>query len=280
MKSSWWARSRVLDAYFRDLASHPVLTREQELALVARYKAGEAAAGQELILANLRYVVKIAYTYRGYGMGIHDLVQEGSIGLMRALKKYDPAYGFKFFTYATYWIRAKIHAFIMSNWSLVKYGTTPAQRKLFFRIRSEREKANRALGPNQVASIEELAQQTGFKAAEVAEAEARLSGRDLSLNKPLSDYHKVHGAFEYQDLVEDPQAVQADEALETAQEKRSLLAAVAKARLKPREMDIIKRHTLATDPLTLAELGKEYGVSRERVRQLREQAIDRIKQVI
>src|SRR5262245_39119569 len=150
--------NQTIDRFVSEINRYSLLTREQEMALALRYRdGGELEAAHHLVVSNLRFVVKIAHEYRGYGFKLLDLIQEGNIGLMMAVKKFDPSKGYRLISYAVWWIRAYIQNFIIRSWSLVKLGTTQAQRKLFFKLRSERERADRAAGPGSQASTSDLA---------------------------------------------------------------------------------------------------------------------------
>jgi RNA polymerase sigma-32 factor len=174
---------RSLDRYVSEINKYPLLTREEEILLAKCYcESGSQDAAHKLMVANLRFVVKTAHQYRGYGLKILDLVQEGNMGLMIAVKKFDPSRGYRLVSYAVWWIRAYIQSFIMRAWSQVKVGTTQAQRKLFFRVRSERQRADRAAGPGEHATPQQIGARLNVSALEVANMEARLGERDFSLD--------------------------------------------------------------------------------------------------
>src|SRR6478735_7266150 len=174
---------RSLDRYVAEINRYPLLTREQEVELAERYRRDtDEDAAHRLVVCNLRFVVKTAHEYRGYGLKLLDLIQEGNIGLMIAVKKFDPSKGYRLVSYAVWWIRAYIQSFIMRAWSLVKVGTTQAQRKLFFRLRSERERADRLAGPGEKATAKDIADQLQVGESDVLDMEMRLGERDFSLD--------------------------------------------------------------------------------------------------
>jgi len=175
------AQDSTIDRYVAEINKYPLLTREEEVALAERYrKDGDLEAAHQLVVSNLRFVVKIAHEYRGYSLKLLDLIQEGNIGLMMAVKKFDASKGYRLISYAVWWIRAYIQNFIMRSWSLVKLGTTQAQRKLFFKLRSERERADREAGEGETATTKALAGRLEVAETDVVDMEARLAARDFS----------------------------------------------------------------------------------------------------
>ena len=186
--TSFATTDRSLDRYVSEINAYPVLSRADEVGLAEAYRAGtNFQAAHRLIVSNLRFVVKVAHEYRGYGLKLLDLIQEGNIGLMMAVKKFEPAKGYRLISYAVWWIRAYIQNFILRSWSLVKLGTTQAQRKLFFKLRSERERADRAAGPGMSASSHELAERLQVEEREIIDMEMRLAARDFSLDAEVQD---------------------------------------------------------------------------------------------
>jgi RNA polymerase sigma-32 factor len=226
------------------------------------------------VTANLRFVVKVAYEYRSYGIRMSDLIQEGNIGLMKAVQKFDPDKGIRLISYAVWWIRAYIQNYILKSWSLVKLGTTQAQRKLFFslaRTRRELEKYNAGDG---AIPVEDIARRLRVKPTEVREMEQRMGGRDLSLDAPMGE----DGSSTHVDFVASPAAGQ-DEEVADKEEAGIINARVRTAltRLDPRERFIIEQRVMNERPMTLKELGEHFGFSRERARQLEIRAKDKLK---
>ncbi len=265
-----------LSKYFQEVWTFPVLEKEEEYMLAKRYADhGDSEAAHKLVTSHLRLVAKIAMGYRGYGLPVSDLVSEGSIGLMKAVKKFDPDRGFRLSTYAMWWIRASITEYVLKSWSMVKLGTMAAQKKLFFSMRKMKSRLNIIesgdLTPNQLAQLSEA---MDVSEDDINSMNRRLMARDASLNAPLS--LDEEGA-EFQDtLVDDnpsPEFIAAE-----GQElsfRRELLQN-AMANLNEREQDIISERRLSEDPMTLEELGERYGISRERVRQLEVRAFEKL----
>ena len=180
--------NQSIDQYVAEINRYKLLTREQEVALALDYRDNSnLQAAHKLVVSNLRFVVKIAHEYRGYGLKLLDLIQEGNIGLMMAVKKFDVDKGYRLISYAVWWIRAYIQNFIMRSWSLVKLGTTQAQRKLFFKLRSERERANKRAGDGERASTKSLADRLAVGEKDVVDMEQRLAARDFSLDVELQE---------------------------------------------------------------------------------------------
>jgi len=266
-----------LELYLIDVNRYPLLTVEEEQELAARFCAtGDTRAAHRLITSNLRFVVKVAYEYRSYGFRMADLVQEGNIGLMKAVQKFDPTRGIRLISYAVWWIRAYIQNHILKSWSLVKLGTTQAQRKLFFSLARTRRELDRAALADGVAasSSQQIADKLRVKVEEVLEMQLRLEGRDLSLDAPLGD----DGQSSHVDFVSDDAPGQ-DEALSGHQEKRLLAGKIeaALARLDARERFIIESRLMSDRPLTLKDLGDHFGFSRERARQLEIRAREKLR---
>jgi RNA polymerase sigma-32 factor len=258
-----------------EVTRHPLLTREEEHELAVKYRDnGDVDAAYRLVASNLRLVVKIAHEYRRSAFHLLDLIQEGNMGLMQAVKKYDPFKGVKLSSYAAWWIRAYIIRFIMDNWRMVKLGTTQAQRKLFFslaRTRRELEKYNAGDG---AIPVEEIARRLRVKPTEVREMEQRMGGRDLSLDAPMGE----DGSSTHVDFVASPAAGQDEEVAD--KEQAGMINArvrTALTRLDPRERFIIEQRVMNERPMTLKELGEHFGFSRERARQLEIRAKDKLK---
>jgi RNA polymerase sigma-32 factor len=268
------ARYDPLQAYMRDVQRYKLLTpAEEKEAALAYYEKGDVDAAARLVTANLRLVVKIAYEYRRAHKHLPDLIQEGSIGLMQAVKKYDPYKGVKLSTYAAWWIRAYILRFVLNNARLVKLGTTQAQRKLFFNLRKERAKLS-AMGIEPTAEM--IARRLNVAEEEVVSMERRLASNDMSLDAPLRASEQ--GSASRIDLLTEP-GREIDDALadeEVSQLVGDRMHEFGKT-LVGKEARIYHARMLAEDPLTLQELGQELGVSRERVRQLERRIQLRLK---
>jgi RNA polymerase sigma-32 factor len=227
------------------------------------------------VTSNLRFVVKVAYEYRSYGIKMSDLIQEGNIGLMKAVQKFDPDKGIRLISYAVWWIRAYIQNYILKSWSLVKLGTTQAQRKLFFSLaRTRRELEKFHEGDATATNADEIAKRLHVKPSEVREMEQRMGGRDLSLDAPMGE----DGGNSHVDFVASSAAPQDDEFAD--KEEAGLInhrVQLALMRLDPRERFIIEQRVMNERPMTLKELGEHFGFSRERARQLEIRAKDKLK---
>jgi len=268
----------VLDSfehYMVQINRFPLLSAEQEHDLAVRYQRdNDLEAAHQLICANLRFVVKVAQEYRNYGLKLLDLIQEGNVGLMLAVKKFDPDRGIRLITYAVWWIRAYMHNFIIRSWSLVKIGTTQAQKKLFFKLRQTRQALAQLTGK---ADIDELAQQLDVREEDIAEMSMRLAARDTSLEAQL-----VPGEdFSLKDTLVDNRVNQ-EELLGTYEEQQQRSADVRQALtvLNERERQIVENRILTDEPATLQELADVYGISRERVRQLESNALKKLRPLL
>lgn len=268
-----------MDLYLVEINRFPLLSVEEEQRLARRFRdAHDTRAGHDLVTANLRFVVKVAYEYKSYGFRVADLVQEGNIGLMRAVQKFDPDKEIRLISYAVWWIRAYIQNYILRSWSLVKLGTTQAQRKLFFSLARTRRELDRLSVEHGSDSDGEdaakVAHKLHVKPGEVREMAQRMDGRDLSLDAPLGD----DGASSHVDFVADSAPSQ-DEELGSAQERREVAAGIATAlgRLDDRERFIIEQRIMTDAPMTLKDLGEHFGFSRERARQLEIRAKEKLK---
>jgi len=270
-----------LDLYLSEINRFALLTAEEEQDLARSYRAkGDTRCAHRLVTANLRFVVKVAYEYRSYGFKMGDLIQEGNIGLMKAVQKFDPDKGIRLISYAVWWIRAYIQNYILRSWSLVKLGTTQAQRKLFFSLARTRRELGRMGGDDSSRSgsdSSKIASKLNVKAGEVEEMTQRMEGRDLSLDAPLGD----EGGYSHVDFVTGSAPTQ-DSALSTAQESVLVQGRVgeALAQLDPRERFIIEQRVMSERPMTLKDLGEHFGFSRERARQLEIRAKDKLKLVL
>jgi RNA polymerase sigma-32 factor len=263
-----------LDTYIQTVNSFPILTQEQETALGRKLRDhNDLEAARDLVLSHLRVVVSIARGYMGYGLQQADLIQEGNIGLMKAVKRFDPERGVRLVSFAVHWIRAEIHEFILRNWRIVKVATTTAQRKLFFNLRSLKQGLG-TMGPSDVKAI---ASELGVKAEEVVEMETRLSGQDVAL-EPINDDddEKAYAPIAYL-AAEDAEPGVLLEREQTAQ-RRSTGLEDALAALDPRSRRIIEARWLKeTDSATLHDLAGEFGVSAERIRQIESKALAKMK---
>ncbi|MDF1581019.1 MAG: RNA polymerase sigma factor RpoH [Desulfuromonadales bacterium] len=262
------------DHYMTQVNSFALLDRDEEHALAIRYRdTGDIESAHRLITANLRFVVKVALEYRNYGVKLLDLIQEGNIGLMMAVRKFDPDRGLRLITYAVWWIRAYIQNYILRSWSLVKIGTTQAQKKLFFKLSQTRNALRNLTGD---ADAAEIARQLDVRNSDVEEMTMRMGGRDQSIDLEL-----VEGeGYTLSDSLADTRASQ--EELVAEQQEQSLLneqVQRAMQRLNERERHIVEQRILADEPQTLQELADHYSISRERVRQLEKNALQKLKGV-
>jgi RNA polymerase sigma-32 factor len=266
-----------LQAYMQEVRRYPLLTPDEEHALATRLvEHGDSVAARKLIEANLRLVVKIAYEYRRAHKNLLDLVQEGNIGLMAAVRKYDPYRGVKLSSYAAFWIRAYILKFILNNWRLVKIGTTQAQRKLFFNLRKERERLEQ-LGFHPTTAL--LAENLQVSEKDVDEMERRLAAPEASLDAPMpgdEDGGRSRIEFVESETMRPDQAVAQGEFAALLREKLETFAGT----LEGREQTIFRERWLTESPLTLQELGERYGVSRERARQLEKRMLGRLRKYL
>jgi len=266
-----------LSRYLTEIRKFPMLAKDQEFMLAKAWREHEDSdAAHQLVTSHLRLVAKIAMGYRGYGLPIGEVISEGNVGLMQAVKKFEPDKGFRLATYAMWWIRASIQEYILRSWSLVKMGTTAAQKKLFFNLRKAKSQISAFqegdLHPDQVSVI---ATKLGVLDSEVISMNRRLSGPDASLNAPL----RVDGESEWQDWLEDETSVSQETYVAENQERtqRMGLLESAMTELTDRERHILTERRLKDNPTTLEELAAEYGVSRERVRQIEVRAFEKLQ---
>lgn len=262
--------------YMSEIGRYPLLTREQERELAIRYReTRDPQAAEKLVTSNLRFVVKIAAEYTRFGARLIDLVQEGNVGLMHAVKEFNPYKGVRLITYAVWWIRGYIQEYLMRQYSMVRIGTTATQRKLFYQLQKQREELER-LGLEQ--GIAQLSGRLGVAAEDVQEMHKRLSGRDVSLDAPVGD----EGATRLLDLQReaDPHAV--DDELGTREEIDLLREKLEELRpsLNERERFLLDARLLADEPLTLQEIGDKYGTTREAVRQMEARLMTKIRRLI
>ncbi len=267
-----------LSRYLSEIRKIPMLEKEQEYMLAKRWQEhGDRDAAHMLITSHLRLVAKIAMGYRGYGLPLAELISEGNIGMMQAVKKFDPDRGFRLATYAMWWIRASIQEYVLRSWSLVKIGTSAAQKRLFFNLRKLKSQMQAIddgdLNPEQVAAI---ATKLDVPEKDVVDMNRRLAFGDQSLNAPTRGYDE--GSTEWQDWLVD-QTVNQEESLSDRQEEtqRKKLLQQAMSSLNDRERAIITARRLLDTPKTLDDLSQEFGVSRERIRQIEEKAFEKLQ---
>jgi RNA polymerase sigma-32 factor len=262
-----------LETYLVQINQFPLLTQEEEFKLAVRYrKHNDIDAAQKLITSNLKFVVKVAFEYKSYRVKLLDLIQEGNIGLMMAVKKFNPHKGYRFISYAIWWIRAYIQNFIIKTWSLVKIGTTQAQKKLFYKIGKIR-KALESEGENE-KKYELLAHDLDVAKKDIIEMEQRMAARDLSLDAPFDEGQELT----HLDLLKEDSPNQ-EEALAQEEEKKIREREVQNAmkRLSEKEVYVIQNRIMAEDPLTLQQIGDHLKLSRERVRQIEGEALKKLK---
>jgi RNA polymerase sigma-32 factor len=268
-----------LSRYLQDIRKFPMLSPEEELALAQRWRDTEdTEAAHKLVTSHLRLVAKIAMGYRGYGLPIGELIGEGNVGMMQAVKRFDPDRGFRLATYAMWWIRAAIQEYILHSWSLVKMGTTAAQKKLFFNLRRLKGQMQAFedgdLKPEQVAKIAKL---LDVQEQDVVSMNRRLAAPDNSLNAPL----RQEGEGEWQDwLVDDSDSQETVLAEREERTGRAALLANALKTLNERERRILVERRLKDNPTTLEDLSREYNISRERVRQIEVRAFERLQKAM
>ena len=268
-----------LSRYLDQVRAFPMLEQAEEYMLAKAWKEkGDVAAAHKLVTSHLRLVAKIAMGYRGYGLPVSDLISEGNVGLMQAVKRFEPERGFRLATYAMWWIRASMQEYILHSWSLVKMGTTAAQKKLFFNLRKMKNKLEAfEEGDLSPEHVEHISTELKVPEKDVISMNQRLAAHDHSLNAPL----KIDGEGEWQDWLEDDtdsHDVQIAEAQEL--DKRRDMLTTAMALLNEREKRIITMRRLEEDAMTLEELSKEYGISRERVRQIEVRAFEKLQKAI
>ena len=268
-----------LSRYLTEIRKFPMLSKEEEFMLAKRWTEHEdSEAAEKMVTSHLRLVAKIAMGYRGYGLPMAEVISEGNVGLMQSVKKFDPDKGFRLATYAMWWIRASIQEYILRSWSLVKLGTTAAQKKLFFnlrRIKGEIQALDEGdLKPEQ---IKQIAEQLNVSEAEVRSMNGRLSGSDASLNVPMG----ADGDMEWQDWLADDEPNQATEFADKQEfESRMELLTAAMEDLNEREKHILSERRLTDEPKTLEELSEVYNVSRERIRQIEVRAFEKLQKAM
>jgi RNA polymerase sigma-32 factor len=263
-----------LDAYIRQINGIPVLTAEEERELALRLEnQNDLQAAQQLIMSNLRFVVKIARGYSGYGLPLADLIQEGNIGLMKAVKRFSTTHEVRLISYAVHWIKSEIHEFVLRNWRIVKVATTKPQRKLFFKLRSSKQR----LGWFSNDEVNEVAKTLGVKPETVLEMESRLSGSDVTFDPPTNDnddeQHFTPAAYLTDESADPSYQLEHDD---TRSQELSLMADSLKT-LDERSQEIINRRWLNDEKATLHELADEYQVSAERIRQIEKNALNKMR---
>ena len=268
-----------LARYLQEIRRFPMLTQKEEFTLAKQWTAhGDVEAAHKLVTSHLRLVAKIAMGYRGYGLPVNELISEGNIGMMQAVKRFDPDRGFRLATYAMWWIRAAIQEYILHSWSLVKIGTTAAQKKLFFNLRKIKGQIQEIddgdLHPD---TVTEIANRLDVPEYEVVNMNRRLAAPDHSLNAPL----KIDGDGEWQDWLEDTTPNQETKLAESEEltVRREMLGTAMKD-LSDREQYILTQRRLMEDPMPLEELSQIYGISRERVRQIEVRAFEKIQEAM
>ena len=262
-----------LDAYLERVSRIPVLSREDERALAERFRSeGDLEAARELVLSHLRFVVHVARGYNGYGLPMGDLIQEGNVGLMKAVKRFDPSLNVRLVSFAVHWIRAEIHEYVLRNWRLVKIATTKAQRKLFFNLRRLKKNLSWLSAEETLAVARDL----GVSPGEVTEMEKRLAARDLSFDPaPEADDEELYSPAAYLPAPDADPAEEVEDA-ESADDSSERLRG-AMGRLDARSRDIVQRRWMSEDKATLHELADKYGVSAERIRQIESSALGKLR---
>ena len=260
-----------IDAYIQAAKHFPILSQEDEFRLAKRFRdENDVEAARQLVLSHLRLVISIARGYLGYGLPHADLIQEGNIGLMKAVKRFDPTHGVRLVSFAMHWIKAEIHEYVLKNWRMVRVATTKAQRKLFFNLRSMKP-GSEALTPTQVADV---AHQLSVKEDEVVEMETRLSGHDLAFESNNDEDDAFAPVAYLQDNSSEPSRVLESRARDQLQ-STGLQAALRS--LDERSRRIVEARWLADDPATLHDLAAEFGVSAERIRQIEAKAMQKMR---
>jgi RNA polymerase sigma-32 factor len=270
------AATSTLELYISQINQFPLLTPEEEFKLAVRYKKhSDKEAAERLVTSNLRFVVKIAHEYRNYGVKLLDLIQEGNVGLMHAVRKFNPYKGYRLISYAVWWIRAYMQNFIIKTWSLVKIGTTQAQRKLFFKLNQTKKKLQNMASKS--PEFAEIAESLSVKETEIEEMDVRLNSRDLSLDAFIDDDGELSHINCLADKGESQEA-QLIRHEETALVKRNISGALAK--LTDREAYIVRHRVMSENPETLQEIGDRFKITRERARQVEKEALRKMRHAI
>lgn len=263
----------TLDLYIAEINRFPLLVAEEEFKLAVRLKKyNDVSAAEKLIVSNLRFVVKIAHEYRNYGFKLSDLIQEGNIGLIHAVKKFDPYRGYRLISYAVWWIRAYIQNYLIRSWSIVKIGTTQAQRKLFFKLNQTKKELENISRKN--PEFSEIATSLGVKDSEVEEMDMRMGARDVSLHEIIND-GSSNAHIDFLAYEGDDQEISLIKKEEKSLVQRNIAGALAN--LNERESYIILNRVMSDNPKTLQEIGEKYNISRERARQIEKQALKKMQ---
>ena len=268
-----------LNSYLQQIRKFPMLELNEEYMLAKAWREkGHTESAHKLVTSHLRLVAKIAMGYRGYGLPVSELISEGNVGMMQAVKRFDPERGFRLATYAMWWIRASIQEYILHSWSLVKMGTTASQKKLFFNLRKLKGQIKAIEdGDMTPEHVTEIAVKLGVPEQDVVSMNRRLAAPDHSLNAPV----RIDGDGEWLDWLQDETASQEEQYAETEElEKRRALLKAAMTSLNERERYILTERRLKEDPMTLEDLSKEYNISRERVRQIEVRAFEKLQKAI
>ena len=268
-----------LSKFLSEIRKFPILSSDEEMSLANKWvKSRDTKAAHKLVNSHLRLVVKIAMGFRGYGIPLNELISEGNVGMIQSLERYDPTKGFRLSTYAMWWIRASIQEYILHSWSLVKIGTTAAQKKLFFNLRSLKGKLKAVEdGDLQPELVTEIADRLDVSELDVIDMNRRMSGHDHSLNSPLSE---ESGGEWINWLVDESGSHENDIINKDELLKRKKMLSKGLNDLNERERQILMKRRLTDDPLTLEELSKSYGISRERVRQVEVRAFEKLRKVV
>ncbi len=265
-----------IESYCASVNALPLLSQEEEQELAIRFRdEGDLVAAQKLVLSQLRYVVRIAKGFMGYGLGFADLVQEGTVGLMKAVKRFDPTVGVRLVTFAVHWIKSEIHEFVIKNWRIVKVATTKAQRKLFFNLRRNKGR----LGWFTQEEIASVAEDLGVSTKDVLEMEQRLSAHDATFDRTSSeDDDGVYAPSDYLESSDGCPSLLIGQAKQADDNQQKLVLALDQ--LDPRSKDIVMKRWLADKKTTLKKLAEEYGVSIERVRQIEQSAFEKMRALV
>jgi len=267
-----------LSRYLTQIKKFPMLSSEEEYMLAKSWRdRGDLKSAQKLVTSHLRLVAKIAMGYRGYGLPVSELVSEGNVGLMQAVKKFDPEKGFRLATYAMWWIKASIQEYVLRSWSLVKIGTTAAQKKLFFNLKKLKNKLSATTGDLKPEHVNEISKRLNVKKEEVISMNRRLYGKEKSLNDPIKD----EDGLEWQDWLVDNNL---DQELKLSQDQelneRKKLMSDSMSILNAREKEILIARRLSDDIATLEDLSKKYKISRERIRQIETKAFEKLQKAM
>lgn len=265
-----------LDAYIQSANATPILSKEEEQALAQRFhQENDLDAARKMVMAHLRFVVHVARSYSGYGLPLADLIQEGNIGLMKAVKRFDPDHGVRLVSFAVHWIRAEMHEYILKNWRIVKVATTKAQRKLFFNLRKSRKR----LGWMNQSEVDAIANDLGVTADQVVEMESRMSGQDIGYDAPSADDDDQSRVIPAPTAYLESKEGDPSELLEQQDwtDHSYQLLFNSMDTLDDRSQNIIRRRWLAEDKATLQDLASEYQVSAERIRQIESNALKKLK---